>query len=94
MVWGPHGAISVLAFAPIGSAFLAGTLSRNIRSLSQFAGRVSRGDLSQYARFQRASTMPDEVDALANSINYMLENLRELVSHIQRTARSVAESAN
>ena len=86
--------VSVLAFAPIGSAVLAGALARNIRSLSTFAGRVSRGDLSQYARFQNPSMMPDEVDALASSINYMLENLRELVSHIQRTARAVAESAN
>lgn len=86
--------VSVLAFAPIGSAVLAGALARNIRALSTFAGRVSRGDLSQYARFQNPSMMPDEVDALASSINYMLENLRELVSHIQRTARAVAESAN
>ncbi len=86
--------ICVLAIAPIGSAVLAGALARNIRSLSTFAGRVSRGDLSQYARFQNPSVMPDEVDALASSINYMLENLRELVSHIQRTARAVAESAN
>ncbi|MBC7792562.1 MAG: methyl-accepting chemotaxis protein [Clostridia bacterium] len=93
VVWGLTAA-AVLAFAPIGSAVLAGGISRNVRSLSQFAGRVSRGDLSQYARFSSPSVMPDEVDALASSINYMLENLRELVSHIQRTARAVAESAN
>ncbi len=86
--------VCVLAIAPIGSAVLAGALARNIRALSTFAGRVSRGDLSQYARFQNPSLMPDEVDTLGSSINYMLENLRELVSHIQRTARAVAESAN
>jgi len=84
----------VLVFGLIGSTLLAGSLSGNIRLLSQFAGRVSNGDLSQYARFARPSVMPDEVDTLASSINYMLENLRELVAHIQRTARAVAESAN
>ncbi len=84
---------AVLVFGLIGSTMLAGTLSRNIRMLSQFASRVSRGDLSQYARFERPSDWPDEVDALSSSINYMLENLRELVAHIQRTARAVAESA-
>ncbi|MBI3179725.1 MAG: methyl-accepting chemotaxis protein, partial [Deltaproteobacteria bacterium] len=86
-------AVGVVVFGLLGSSFLAGGLSHNIRNLSQFAGRVSRGDLSQYARLERPSAAPDEVDALANSINYMLENLRELVSHIQRTSRAVAESA-
>ncbi len=84
----------VLVFGIIGSTVLASALSRNIRMLSQFASRVSRGDLSQYARFDKPTDWPDEVDALASSINYMMENLRELVSHIQRTARAVAESAN
>jgi len=84
----------VLVFGLLGSNFLAGALSRNVRTLSAFAGRVSRGDLSSYAQFTHPSTMPDEVDALASSINYMLENLRELVAHIQRTAAAVADSAN
>ncbi len=87
-------AVCVLIFGLVGSTVLANTLSRNVRMLSQFAGRVSRGDLSQYARFERPSVMPDEVDTLASSINYMLDNLRELVAHIQRTARAVAESAS
>lgn len=86
-------AAGVLIFGSVGSTLLAGNLARNIRNLSQFASRVSRGDLSQYARLERSSTVPDEVDALTKSINYMLENLRELVSHIQRTSRAVAESA-
>jgi methyl-accepting chemotaxis protein len=87
-------AVCVLVFGLLGSTILAGALSSNVRMLSQFASRVSRGDLSQYARFERPTTMPDEVDALASSINYMLENLRELVAHIQRTARAAAESAS
>lgn len=86
------GCIVILGI--LGSTLLAGTLSGNIRTLSEFASRVSRGDLSRDARFQRPSRMPDEVDALATSINYMLDNLRELVSHIQRTSAAVAESAN
>lgn len=85
---------SVVAIGLGAASGLARSLARNIRSLSEFAGRVSRGDLSEYARFERPSSSPDEVDTLANSINYMLENLRELVSHIQRTSRAVADSAN
>ena len=61
--------------------------------LSAFARRVSRGDLSEYARFERQTSRKDEVDALAEAINHMLENLRALVSHIQNTAHAVAESA-
>ena len=72
--------IGVAVFGVAGSAMLADSLSRNVRILSQFASRVSRGDLSQYARLEKRSTFPDEVDALASSINYMLDNLRELVS--------------
>jgi methyl-accepting chemotaxis protein len=85
--------LGVLLFGLVGSFFVAGDLAHNIRNLSQFATRVSRGDLSEYARLERSGSMPDEVDALSSSINYMLENLRELVSHIQRTSRAVAESA-
>ena len=77
----------------IGGLVLAGPLSREIRNLSQFASRVSRGDLSQHARLQSPQAAHEEIEALASSINYMLENLRELVAHIQRTSRAVAESA-
>ncbi|MBN1961321.1 MAG: methyl-accepting chemotaxis protein [Deltaproteobacteria bacterium] len=87
-------ALCVILFGLIGSNILTGALAYNVRTLSDFAGRVSRGDLSHYARFTHPSTIPDEVDALASSINYMLENLRELVSHIQRTAAAVADSAH
>jgi len=82
-----------LLLGVVGGGYLAGPLSREIRNLAQFASRVSRGDLSQHARLQRPKSAPEEVDNLANSINYMLENLRELVAHIQRTSRAVAESA-
>ena len=82
----------VVVLGALGSSFGA-TLVRNIGALSQFAGRVSQGDLSEYAHFERQSEVPDEVDALASSINYMLQNLRELVAHIQRTSSAVAMSA-
>ena len=35
----------------------------------------------------------DEVDELAEAINNMLENLRDLVSHIQNTSGAVASSS-
>ncbi len=94
-VWVIVLTVVTVLFVGIGvGATLARRLSGDLRALSTFASRVSRGDLSQYARFERPQASVDEVGALANSINYMLENLRELVSHIQRTSRAVADSAN
>ena len=91
-VWAITG-VAVLSVGALGSAMLATSLSRNVRSLSLFAGKVSRGDLTEFAQFEKPSGIRDEVDDLANSINYMLQNLRELVAHIQRTSGAVALSA-
>jgi len=92
LLWGLT-VLGVLVFGGLGSTLLSSSLTRNIQTLSQFASSVSRGDLSQYVKLSKPSTVPDEVDTLANSINFMLDNLRELVAHIQRTARAVADSA-
>lgn len=83
----------VFIFGFVGSILMAQVISEKIRNLSLFATRVSRGDLSQYAQFARESALQDEVDALAGAINHMLDNLRGLVAHMQRTGGAVAASA-
>jgi methyl-accepting chemotaxis protein len=72
----------------------ARTLTRNLDSLYESATSISQGDLSTLVRFEQPSQIPDEVDSLADAINHMLENLRDLVQRLQKTARHVASSAN
>jgi len=66
---------------------------RRVRLLNRSALEISRGDLSKPVRMDEGLGR-DEIDELALAIVYMQENLRELVSHVQRTAKSVADSAN
>ncbi len=80
----------VLFFAWLTSRVLSG-----VRSLNRSALEISRGDLSKPVVQDRPLRLgEDEIDELSQSIANMQENLRELVSHIQRTARSVADSAS
>lgn len=91
-VWLVTG-LAVLLGGAAGSAMLAGNLAENVRALSVFAGRVCRGDLTGDAHLVPSVGIPDEVDDLAQAINLMQQNLRELVVHIQRTSGAVSESA-
>jgi methyl-accepting chemotaxis protein len=84
------GTAIALAFA-----WLTGRMLSGVRALNQSALEISRGDLSKpVAQDKPARLGEDEIDELTQSISNMQENLRDLVSHIQRTARSVADSAN
>jgi methyl-accepting chemotaxis protein len=79
-----------LTFAWATSRVLSG-----VRSLNRSALEISRGDLSKPVVEARGLRLgEDEIDELAQSISIMQENLRELVSHIQRTARSVSDAAS
>lgn len=91
-VWG-LSVLAVLMGGTVGSAVIAGTLSQNVQTLSLFANRASRGDLSSDAHLASNSGIPDELDDLAQAINHMLQTLRELVTHMQRTSSAVSESA-
>ena len=64
-----------------------------VRLLNRSALEISRGDLSKPVDTQEGLGR-DEIDQLSLAITHMQENLRELVSHVQRTSRSVADSAN
>ncbi|HET9552735.1 MAG TPA: methyl-accepting chemotaxis protein [Anaeromyxobacteraceae bacterium] len=61
--------------------------------LKESAVEISRGDLSRSVLSEVGSPFQDEIDELTVAIRTMQENLRDLVSRIQRTAQSVADSA-
>lgn len=76
------------------SFIYARSLTKNLETLYQSATSISHGDLSTLVHFEIPSRVPDEVDSLAEAINHMLDNLRDLVQRLQKTARHVASSAN
>lgn len=67
-------------------------ITANIERLTDSAKSISRGDLTRDVII-RPSRIPDESHELAALINLMLQNLRELVSHIKRTSCRLSESA-
>ncbi len=77
------------------SLVLPSVLARvtRVKVLSRSALEISRGELSKPV-LTEPGYLKDEIDELAGAISNMQENLRELVGHIQRTAQSVADSAN
>jgi methyl-accepting chemotaxis protein len=65
-----------------------------VKVLSRTAMEISRGDLSRRVQLDASTTtFRDDIDELAVGIADMQGNLRELVSSIQHTAESVADSA-
>ncbi len=64
----------------------------NIGRLTDSAESISRGDLTRDVTI-RPSRIPDESHELAQLINLMLQNLRELVRHIKKTSGQLTESA-
>ncbi|MBS2025145.1 MAG: methyl-accepting chemotaxis protein [Deltaproteobacteria bacterium] len=88
------GALLGLLVAVVVALALKQVANRIVR-LNRSADEISRGDLSKPLPVERNSVLGlDEVDDLTLAISHMQENLRELVSRIQRTARSVADSAD
>jgi methyl-accepting chemotaxis protein len=61
--------------------------------LKASAVEISRGDLSRAVVSEEQKAFHDEIDDLTIAIRTMQENLRDLVSRIQRTAQSVSDSA-
>ncbi len=69
------------------------SFTANFDILTDSAESISRGDLTRDVAI-RPSRMPDESHELADLINLMLQNLRELVRHIKRTSGQLIESAH
>ena len=64
----------------------------NISRLTDSAESISRGDLTRTVDMP-PSRIPDETHELADLINLMLQNLRDLVGHIKKTSGKLTNSA-
>jgi methyl-accepting chemotaxis protein len=69
---------------------LSRQLARNHQPILAATDRISRGDLRAEIRVPAADRFPDEIHELSRSISEMLENLREVVGHVQVTADRVS----
>jgi methyl-accepting chemotaxis protein len=65
-------------------------LVRNYHPVLTATDRISRGDLRAQIQVPSGGRFPDETFELSRSIAEMLENLRELVGHVQVTADRVS----
>ena len=68
------------------------SFTSNIGKLAESAESISRGDLTRDIAIRRA-IFPDETHELAELINLMLQNLRDLVGHIKRSSGQLSDSA-
>ncbi len=68
-------------------------ITSNFQSLRGCAERIGQGDLTADVDIHAGRRFPDETVDLARSVDAMLQNLRELVEHIQRAADDVAQSS-
>ncbi len=66
--------------------------ARDLAELIENSKRISSGDLTRSVKLNQRR-YADETSNLADNINQMLANLRELVGHIQRTAINITDSA-
>jgi methyl-accepting chemotaxis protein len=74
--------------------FLSRMLGVKFDELRSATERIREGDLSVELVTHRESTLPDEMDDLAESLAGMFERLRSVVARVQRTARSVSSSSS
>jgi methyl-accepting chemotaxis protein len=83
---------AILVGLVLGSLF-SKAFTGNIRTITMAAERISNGDLSQTVRL-RASNFPDETADLADSLNRVNENLRDLVGKVRNASVKVSDSAH
>ncbi len=81
--------VAVAAGGSLGFA-LSRQLARNHQPILEVTDRISRGDLRAEMRMPTGGRFPDETHELSRSIAEMLENLRELLGHVQVTAERVS----
>jgi methyl-accepting chemotaxis protein len=73
-------------------ALFSKAFTGNIKIITAAAERISNGDLSQAVRL-RDTTFQDETTDLAQSLNKVNENLRELVGSVRDASVRVSDSA-
>ena len=86
--------ISILSFAVlviicIGSFLFIKTITNSIKALLTVAESMSKGDLRNKVNIKSN----DEFAILGKANNIMIDNLKELIMHIQRNSEQVAASA-
>lgn len=89
--WGTLPPVAVLCVSL--GWLLSRRMNRNVRELRMCTHRISKGDLGADVNPDAGRHFTDETVDLARSIHAMLEGLRDLVEHIQRTAEQVAGSS-
>jgi methyl-accepting chemotaxis protein len=72
--------------------FFSKAFTANILQLTEAAENLSHGDLSRHVCLNDALLVDETVD-LANSLNRVIDNLRELVGYIRASSVKVTESA-
>jgi two-component system, chemotaxis family, sensor kinase CheA len=78
------GLVAVL-FGALGASWIAGSLGRRLRAISDTARAVTRGDLDQ--KPVAVTGTFDEISVVSLAFNAMLEHIRALVEQIRATAR-------
>lgn len=73
--------------------FLSRMFGVKFEALRQATDRIREGELRLDPSKRTASRFPDEMDELAHGLADMLDRLRQLVSSVQQTSRSVAASS-
>ncbi len=79
----------------LGLIILLSTLAivKRIRELDDMAGRIANGDLTVATGDKRKADAGDEIGSLQRKFRDMTNNLCNLISHVQRSAKQVADSA-
>jgi len=83
---------AILVGLALGGLF-SKAFTTNIKVITSAAERISKGDLSQTVRL-RDTAFPDETADLAQSLNKVNENLRELVGRVRDASVKVSDSAH
>ncbi len=90
-----HQLITVIGALLVGLIFgwlFSRAFTANIKILTEGADRLSHGDLSRKVRL-RKGVFSDETEDLSNSLNLVVDSLRNLVGQIRGSALNVNESS-
>lgn len=82
----------VLAFAIVFSRIFAGRISQPIVSLAGSAEKIAAFDLTESID-EKALAQPNEIGVLANSMDRMIENLRNIVGNISNYSADTSNTA-
>ncbi len=88
----PVSFLSAMLIGLILGSIFTKNFTRNFASLTETAGKLSRGDLSGATGSINHAIFPDETSDLDAAIKEMAENLRGLVTHIKEAVANLADA--